>query len=152
MKYKGEIRTYTVIPATVQVPRVSMLHNNKVIPDYTMGTKTVVQPLGRQMQQGQHVMGRYMWETADRLARGTVGHPWGPCTGITLMCRDSAELRHVTFLLLKKKIHVTPFEDENEGAYGKGIQVVTAICTEPVYKDQVAGILDYLPLWPGEQK
>jgi hypothetical protein len=150
MKYKGEIRTYTVIPATVQVPRVSMLHNNKVIPDYTMGTKTVVQPLGRQMQQGQHVMGKYMWNAARAQKTAT----WTPTTGITLMCRDSAELAHVMHLLNNASPGICwdVFFDKNEEAYGTGLLIATAVCTEPVYKDRVAGILDYLPLWPGEQK
>jgi hypothetical protein len=145
-KDRGELRTYTVIPGTVQVPYSTIYHNGKVQPNPSKGVKTIVQPLGRQAQQGQHVMGRYMWERAHREPNTL----WKPTIGITLTCRDSAELQHVTFLLLKKKIVAKLFFDENPD-YGLGVTIATAMCTEPVYRDQVVDILDYLPLWPGEQ-
>jgi hypothetical protein len=130
-KDRGEKRTYTVIPATVQVM-----------------DKSIRQPLGRQAQQGQHVMGRYMW--IQGFHAGPLGK-WVPTTGITLACRDSKELGHVLYLLTRANIEYEIFMDDNAEAYGPGIRLITAICTEPVYKDQVTGILDYLPLWPGEQ-
>ena len=146
-KDRGELRTYTVIAATVQVRVNTMIHNGVVRPILDGRTKNVIQPLGRQAQQGQHVMGKYMWGAGQALKT-----TWKPTTGITLMCRDSAELGHVLHLINKVKICWDIFFDKNEKAYGSNLPVATAVCTEPVYKDQVTGILDYLPLWPGEQR
>ena len=130
-KDRGEKRTYTIIPATVQVME-----------------KSIRQPLGRQAQQGQHVMGKHMWN--EGFGAGSLEN-WAPTTGITLACRDSKELGHILYLLEKANIDYEIFMDENPD-YGSGVKLMTAICTEPVYRDQVVDILDYLPLWPREQR
>ena len=146
-KDRGEKRTYTVIAATVQVPANVTFHGGVTCSVYDGKTRTVVQPLGRQAQQGQHVMGKYMWGAGQALKT-----TWKPTTGITLICRDSAELGHILHLINKVKIRWDIFFDKNDKAYGNNSPVATAICTEPVYEDQVVGILDYLSLWPGEQR
>ena len=130
-KDRGEKRTYTIIPATVQVME-----------------KSIRQPLGRQAQQGQHVMGKYMYKLAQEQLDPLT--PWLATTGITKTCRDSKELGHIIYLLGKARIQFEIFLDDNPD-YNM-TSLMTAICTEPVYKDQVTGILDYLPLWPGEQR
>lgn len=67
-------------------------------------------------------------------------------TTIQLQCRDGRELQHVALLLTKGHIRYYDFEDENPAVYGAG-GVITALATEPVYKEQTNGILDYLPLF-----
>lgn len=67
-------------------------------------------------------------------------------TTLHLQCRDSKELNHVDNLLHKAGIKTYGFMDTNFAVYGDG-EVRTAIATEPVSKEQVEGILDYLPLF-----
>jgi hypothetical protein len=67
-------------------------------------------------------------------------------TTIHLECRDSKELAHVANLLRQRRVKFYEFEDRNPGVYGPG-QFTTALATFPVFKRQVEGILDYLPLF-----
>lgn len=115
-----------------------------VVPLTVLGQKGIVkQPLGRQVAQAVHVVSKMRVE-AD------YHQSWIPITTIILSARDVKEMEHVGKLLVRKKVAVTSFRDSNPD-YGAEVSIVTAICTEPVYKKQVEGILDYLPLWPGDQ-
>src|SRR5271169_1752416 len=68
-------------------------------------------------------------------------------TTIILSCRDTKELLHVVDLLGKAKISTSVFCDHNEEVYGPTTTgIYTALATVPVTKEQVVGILDYLPL------
>ena len=99
----------------------------------------IIQPPGRQVAQACHAVGLFRYQQArDR-------RPYDPITTIVLQVRDTAELNHVYDLLLCKKIKRFLFRDTNP-EYGVR-EFSTAFCTEPVYKEQVEGILDYLPLW-----
>jgi hypothetical protein len=124
MKDRGEKRLYVVVAGSV---------------DTNKGK--IIQPPGRQIAQACHAVEYYRYE-ASKSAR-----PYEIMTKIILQARDSSELDHVLYLLRKKKIETFLFHDDNP-EYGVGIYP-TAFCTEPVYKDQVVGILDYLPLWSG---
>jgi hypothetical protein len=117
-----EKRIYVVVAGTVQVPA---------------SRRSVVQPLGRQIAQACHAIGLYRYH--DPVL-------YTPITTIVLQARDSAELKHVHDLLLKRKIQRFSFMDTNTEAYGPG-EVMTAFCTEPVIRKKIQGILDYLPLW-----
>lgn len=119
-----------------------------VVPILVTGQKGVVkQPLGRQVAQAVHVVSK-MRVLNETVLLGPV-KSWIPITTIILAARDAKEMEHVWKLLDRKKIPVTYFSDSNSD-YGIA-NLLTAICTEPVYKRQVAGVLDYLPLWPGDQ-
>ena len=69
-------------------------------------------------------------------------------TTILLSCRDTKELLHVVELLAKARISACVFCDHNEEVYGPApaTGIYTAVSTVPVTKEQVVGILDYLPL------
>jgi hypothetical protein len=117
-----------------------------VVPVTVTGQKGVVkQPLGRQAAQAVHVVSkmRVLREAKDL-------QTWLPITTIILAARDQKETEHVWTLLKRRNIDVTHFADSNPD-YGV-MHLVTAICTEPIYKKGAEGVLDYLPLWPGEQK
>ena len=73
-----------------------------------------------------------------------------PCTRIVKAARDSFELNHVYNLLMKADIKTYSFTDTNPDAYGPGVEVVTAIGTEPIHKEEAIGLIDYLPLWDPE--
>ena len=71
-----------------------------------------------------------------------------PITTIVLSARNSFELYHILGLLNLAKIPTYPFYDTQQPDYGDPeYRVTTAIATEPVYSEDVIGILDYLPLW-----
>ena len=130
-KLEGEKRIYAIVAASIEGK------NGKV-----------VQPLGRQVAQVAHVVSKLRFQEAAKPIREEehITHRlFEPITTIVLQARDAAELEHVFNLLRKKKIFVTLFSDTNP-EYGPG-SYVTAICTHPVFKSQVEGILDYLPLW-----
>ena len=122
MKDLGEKRLYVVVAASIDTDK-----------------GRITQPPGRQVAQACHAVGCYRSEEQIR---------YEPVTTIILQARDTNELDHVLYLLRKKKIETFLFHDENL-EYGIGVYP-TAFCTEPVYKDQIKGILDYLPLWSGK--
>lgn len=130
-KLEGEKRIYAIVAASIEGK------NGKV-----------VQPLGRQVAQVAHVVSKLRFQEAAKPIREEeqlTYRLFEPITTIVLQARDGAELWHVLGLLCKKKILVTSFFDINP-EYGPG-NFMTAICTHPVFKSQVEGILDYLPLW-----
>ena len=69
-------------------------------------------------------------------------------TLIIKSCRDTKELLHTVNLVANAKISACMFCDHNEEVYGPApaTGIYTAFATVPVTKEQVAGILDYLPL------
>ena len=130
-KFEGEKRIYAIVAASIEG------QNGKV-----------AQPLGRQVAQVAHVVSKLRFAEAARPIREEeqiTYRLFEPITTIVLQARDTAELQHVWDLLRKKKIPPTTFADNNP-EYGLG-NYITAICTPPVFKAQVEGILDYLPLW-----
>jgi len=132
-KFEGEKRIYAIVSASIDGK------NGKV-----------VQPIGRQVAQVAHVVSKLRWhEALNPFGKGPLTPPsvpaWYAITTIVLQARDANELNHVFALLHTKKIPVTTFADNNP-EYGPG-NFITAICTGPVFKSQVEGILDYLPLW-----
>lgn len=124
--YEGERRIYVLVAEKIR----------------TTDMGVVLQPPGRQIAQAAHVVSRRRYEQCYQ----DPDTPWYPITTIILQARDSNELEHAEFLLLDNKIKVTEFWDSNMEAYGGG-QYLTAICTEPIFKEQGAGSIDYLPLW-----
>ena len=121
-KFEDEKRIYVVVAASIEG------QNGKVI-----------QPPGRQVAQVAHVVSKLRFFEAQNKSL------WTPITTIVLQARDAAELGHVYNLLFEKKIIPILFSDTNP-EYGQG-SYATAICTPPVFKERVVGILDYLPLW-----
>jgi Peptidyl-tRNA hydrolase PTH2 len=105
----------------------------------------VKQPLGRQAAQAAHVVSKMRVYEAAKQSKADGSVTWRSYTTIILSARDANEMGHVWTLLSKKKIAVQHFSDTNP-EYGTA-SLVTAICTWPVTKKQVEGILDYLPLW-----
>ena len=78
----------------------------------------------------------------------TVNNYCQPTTTIILEARDSFELRHVFDLLQNNDVPVYGFMDTEQPDYGSlDAFVMTAIATEPVTREDVEGMLDYLPLW-----
>lgn len=121
----------------------------------------VVQPDGRQMAQVGHVLRRLgmvmsfngmLRFNGKKLTREMVilGTQYQDTTTIVLSCRDSWELAHVESLLVKGKVEHVFFEDTNTAAYGASA-VITALATFPVSREEIEGILDYLPLWGSER-
>lgn len=130
-----EKRIYVVVAETVDTPN-----------------GVVVQPCGRAMAQACHavstmeVQRRIDW----RHETGSTEHLMEPLqerTTIILAARDSKELAHVDFLLMKNGIRRFSFSDVNDAVYGENLRVMTAVCTIPVSSGEVYSILDYLPLW-----
>lgn len=131
-------------------------------------TRTIEQPAGRVMAQGEHVVSRVrdVMTKAEILVKLEAGsfHDEGvraaifdcycePITTINLLARDSFELNHVFELLKAAGVPVHDFHDFNQPDYGDvKYRVRTAIATEPVWPEQVLGILDYLPLWKPESQ
>ena len=151
-KFLG-MRIYTVVPATVQTPIKIIM--NRGSERKTAGrfenTRDIVQPAGRQFQQGIHVnrmVENHLLLTdisklhGKKISAATV--PYNVITGITLACRDSFELIHIGNLLEAANIRFFEFHDTQEDLYE---DVATALATVPVTPFDVAGILDYLPLW-----
>lgn len=169
-KYEG-LRIYTVVPGTVQSPiKVTYRPREKKSSDgrtqeiYSFGrfenTVDTTQSAGRQAQQVGHVarmvehwrvfkeLHRVIYTTKGRLSKHlSTDIPYAPITGITKACRDSFELLHVKRLLEARDIQYFEFRDTQEGEYE---DVVTALATVPVTPFEIAGILDYLPLWTGK--
>jgi hypothetical protein len=75
------------------------------------------------------------------------GHKLQPCTTIVLAARDLRELNHVKALLAEFGHEHFTFEDSNPEVYGDGVEVMTAVCTLPVFASEMTLILGYLHLW-----
>jgi hypothetical protein len=119
-----ELRIYVAVAKAVQVPA-------------DRPRRSIDQPLGRQIAQACHVVSKL---------RHNFSAAFEPVTTIILQARDSAELRHIQTLLLKKKLNVVPFFDTNSDAYGPAETVMTAVAVL-ASKKQIENIMDYLPLW-----
>ena len=114
-----------------------------VVPEIVFATTRVVQPKGRQFAQGIHAVNelrRYLYYS---LKMNPVA-AFAIRTTITLQARDSKELDHVAYLLVRRKLTPVCFQDEND-EYGPGCYA-TALAVLATPK-QVDGILGYLPLW-----
>jgi hypothetical protein len=62
------------------------------------------------------------------------------------------DINHVFHLLKYSGVPVHDFHDFDQPDYGSvDYRVRTAIATEPVYPEDVEGIIDYLPLWTPEE-
>jgi hypothetical protein len=169
-------RIFVVVAETVQHPleerRVDFLMHDashlqlarfQLVPNQE--TRTIVQPAGRQFAQGFHVARKLGY---DMLRRVVLSHMQAPgikrrlkehlethefpveLTTIVKTCRDSYELHHVQRLCDLRGIHTYNFQDRNPEVYGEG-RVTTAMCTEPIDPTFVMEVLDYLPLWKGEE-
>jgi hypothetical protein len=158
VSFRADQRSYVIVARTVQTHLAyeelvrkgdsAIVRKMSATPE----TCSVLQPDGRQIAQACHATARMMGHLTHRFYQyaAQAKRPWpelGPLTRIVLSTRDSFELEHTWALLKGAGIHVFEFEDTNEEAYGAGVAVRTAIATEPVTTDQVAGIIDYLPLW-----
>jgi Peptidyl-tRNA hydrolase PTH2 len=135
-----EKRIYVVIAGTIQVPA---------------SRRSVIQPLGRQIAQACHAVSMLRhWDTkaatcvaeCSGAATQVLVPEFNPMTTVILQARDSAELGHVNYLLLKKKLQPAVFLDTNDGAYGPTTGVPTALAVFAT-KRQIENVLDYLPLW-----
>lgn len=126
VKYEGKQRIYVLVAEKI----------------FTNERGVVIQPSGRQVAQVAHVVSKM------RYLKGcdNPGEPWYSITTIVLQARDTNELEHVYQLLHDKKISAVGFWDRNTEAYGVG-EFLTAICTEPIFKEEGFGAVDYLPLW-----
>lgn len=153
MSEHNEQRIYVAVAGTIQVPVNPGSHKPPL--------RTVIQPAGRQIAQACHVVsklrhGTEIWgcrltgNHCDSLGPGGfLGHTCGkiefePITTIILQARDSAEMYHVHYLLVRKKLKPVIFSDTNP-EYGPG-DWPTAVAVFAT-KKQVQGALDYLPLW-----
>lgn len=138
-------RIYVVVAETVDTPN-----------------GVVVQPCGRAMAQACHSIGKMQVTSREYYARerlsgmriggGGLGDfwedfPFQECATIILAARDSAEISHVDFLLMKSGVERYSFCDTNDAVYGESARIMTAVCTVPVDPNKMVGILDYLPLW-----
>jgi hypothetical protein len=129
---ENEKRIYVVVAATIQVP----LYPNTD----RVGTRTVVQPAGRQIAQACHATNILRLMLTERVS---LKQAFADTTTIILQARDSAEMLHV-YELLDNKFKPVLFGDENP-EYGPGRHVTSLAVLAT--KTQVCGILDYLPLW-----
>jgi hypothetical protein len=104
--------------------------------------RRVFQPAGRQIAQACHAVSGYRHSF---MGTNTPGFDsFEPKTTIILQARDSAELQHITDLLLRGKINIFLFHDSNS-EYGEGNYATALTCYASSH--QISGILDYLPLW-----
>lgn len=161
-----EKRIYCVVANTVQAPlnEVSVANpvTNRSVTKFQFlpDTKTTFQPAGRLMAQGEHVVSKTRDWMLKRLLMDKLddirnSKPFDvsfsmlePVTTINLGCRDSYELLHIYETLKFAGIKVYDFHDTKQPDYGSPDLIVrTAIATEPVLSEEVAGLLDYLPLW-----
>lgn len=160
-------------PLVYEPIQENLLLNNKSVigpaqpfsvPKTTEDTRLIRQVPGRMAAQAAHAVSKvrhFMLRSevlrANRVMQKTKGKKelwfksdmlfFHPITTIILSCRDSFELHHVKTLLRKYvAANFEVFKDTNPDVYGVG-EVSTALATHPVTPDQVAGILDYLPLW-----
>jgi hypothetical protein len=158
VSFRDNQRSYVIVARTVQThltyeERVrkgdsALVQKMSATPE----TRSVLQPDGRQIAQACHATARMMGYLTHQFYQyaAQAKRPWpelGPLTRIVLSARDSFELEHAWALLKAAGVRVFEFEDTNEEAYGAGVAVRTAIATEPLTAEHVAGLIDYLPLW-----
>jgi hypothetical protein len=115
--------------------RIYVLVANTV---YNNGRK-IRQPKGRQIAQACHVTG--LMRIAERI-RSTK-----PVTTIILRVDDSYLLRAYRTLLYGAGVQSYSFYDTNAKAYGRGQEVLTAVCTVPVSPARAKRVLAGVPLW-----
>jgi hypothetical protein len=178
IEFPDTFRSYVIVALTVQTP-VKLIevggrftnHRYSASIGPTEETRTIVQPSGRLAAQACHataVMTAALFKNyiyydithKDRLSAYEPSRkiqefwegPPAPITRIVLAARDSYELHHVYHLLRVAKIPVYDFIDRNTEAYGPGVEIMTAFATEPVDKEEVIGLIDYLPLWDPDKK
>lgn len=150
-----DARIYSVVAASVQT---HLGETKEGFAQLTPDSKTVIQPYGRMTAQHGHVVSKMRVKMAMEMIYARNGKrpgitlpdysvTWEGITTIVKVCRDSLEMAHVKDLLEEADLEVEEFFDTNP-EYGPehSVQVRTAICTWPVYKENVMGILDYLPL------
>ncbi len=171
INHPEEFRSYIIVALTVQTPlHVIEVGGRFTDERYTVSvgpipgeTHTIIQPGGRLAAQACHVTDLITSALLKKYLRHELSRPgafkrikktelfWEtdptPLTRIILAARDSYELVHVGQLLRKAGIAVHQFEDNNEEAYGPGVNIVTAIGTEPIHKEDTIGLIDYLPPW-----
>jgi hypothetical protein len=159
-------RIYCVVADTVQHPLIHGLWQGNAVINATdliergEDTRTISQPAGRLVAQTAHAVSkvRHMMvkdEFHQAISHAKKDEVWFhgqalmffPITTIVLAARDSFELKHVRDLLAKADIKFAAFWDTNPDAYGDDGEVLTAVATYPVEKNDVIGVLDYLPLW-----
>ena len=158
----SEKRIYVIVAETVQNPLAMKYIGDKhfiMVP--TDETKTIVQPVGRIGAQIGHVTSKmrmhHMLSALGRAVAKSKGHDITPAieeakvmadegiTTIVLSVPDSYSLEFRHHLLRKAGIKTQMFYDQND-EYGMGV-VKTAICTEPIEREKLNGITDYLKLW-----
>jgi hypothetical protein len=137
-----ERRIYVIVAETVQTPTVTPAANDgpeRLLLCPTAATKNIVQPRGRIAAQVAHVVSKMRLAAQD-----SVG--FMPYTTIILSVPDSYQLQFRAFLLeTTARTRAYRFYDTNE-EYGQD-EVLTAICTEPVFRKQLGFAFDYLNLW-----
>lgn len=162
---QDEKRIYVIVANTVQNPlAVRDTKGDSFIMVPTSETKTIIQPKGRIAAQVGHVVSsmrmarlnalHYAFnkaalagrkKVATRISAVLTAEPVTAFTTIVLAVPDSYQLEFRQNLIQKADIRVHAFFDENV-EYGRGA-VKTAICTEPVTKEELNGTTDYLELW-----
>jgi len=122
-----EKRIYVIVAETVDTPN-----------------GVVIQPCGRIAAQCAHVVSKMRME----YARETGNLLFKPFTTIVLAAPSNRELHDLICELTEEQdVAAASFFDRNEEAYGRRFRCMTAICTHPVEKLDLNGVLDHLPLW-----
>lgn len=133
---ENEKRIYVVIANTVQV----LLENAVYVDGSKSPTRTVVQPIGRQVAQACHAVSKLR----ILMHNGTVQEGFEPITTIVLSCRDTNELLHIFDLCAKKKLTPVIFEDQNPEYGPHSCYTALAVLAS---KEQTIYTVNYLPLW-----
>jgi len=126
-----DLRIFVIVPETVQV-------------DLEGHLETISMPSGRLMAQAAHVVSR-MRVTFASTFKGV------PITTIVYGVRNSRELAKLQRELWaiesdKPLLRTVAFYDKDYTFYGTGFDVLTAVCTTPVLREQVDDILGHLEL------
>jgi peptidyl-tRNA hydrolase len=128
-KKVAEQRIYVIVPETVQV--VQKRGKRPV---------TVRMEPGRLMAQCAHVVSRMRVDRADRLRFDRI-------TTIVLSVRNSRELDMIHDSLDQHLVLVYEFLDHNPAFYGTQSNIKTALCTQPIIKDEVDAVIGHLELY-----
>lgn len=149
-------RIYVIVPKTVQTHLCPewIKPGELYLLRPTSRTVSIPQPAGRIAAQCAHVTSRMrmrrmlkispQYENSQAFAEQLSDES---ITTIILSVEDSFQLDFYQRLLYEDGFKLTEFFDTNE-EYGV-CSVRTAICTEPVRKEDAQKILGYLPLWDG---